>query len=176
MISILYALYVLAKNMEICGDQQRQRYFKTINDTLRIFKEIKIVNSVNQFVKKYNIFLTTFFKTRTISNTINLTPKFMFEFFLIVFFFILFKNESKNLNINEFVIKYSVFAIGLLRLIPSFAKLSSYSSTILYNLKSIDFIQNDLNLLTFLQSKKIFKKNNLKNIRLSKISLNFNEK
>ena len=81
----------------------------------------------------------------------------MFEFFY-SFLLYSFKNESKNLNINEFVIKYSVFAIGLLRLIPSFAKLSSYSSTILYNLKSIDFIQNDLKLLTFLQSKKYLKK------------------
>ena len=176
MISILYALYVLAKKYGDLRGSTETAVFKTINDTLRIFKEIKIVNSVNQFVKKYNNFHTTYFKTRTISNTINLTPKFLFEFFLIVFFFILFKNESKNLNINEFVIKYSVFAIGLLRLIPSFAKLSSYSSTILYNLKSIDFIQNDLKLLSFLQSKKLFKKNTLKKIRLSKISLNFNEK
>ena len=81
MISILYALYVLAKKYGDLRGSTETAVFKTINDTLRIFKEIKIVNSVNQFVKKYNIFLTTFFKTRTISNTINLTPKFMFEFF-----------------------------------------------------------------------------------------------
>ena len=81
MISILYALYVLAKKYGDLRGSTETAVFKTINDTLRIFKEIKIVNSVNQFVKKYNIFLTTFFKTRTISNTINLTPNLCLNFF-----------------------------------------------------------------------------------------------
>ena len=173
MIFILYGLYVLAKKYGDLRGSTEIVVFKTINDTLSVFKEIKIINSVNQFVKKYTFFLSKFFKTRVISSTINLTPKFMFEFFLVIFFFILFKNESKNIDINEFVIKYSVFAIGLLRLIPSFAKLSSYSSTILYNLKSIEFIQNDLKLLNMLQFKKGAKKHTLKNIKLSKITLNF---
>ena len=109
MIFILYGLYVLAKKYGDLRGSTEIVVFKTINDTLSVFKEIKIINSINQFVKKYNFFLSKFFKTRVISSTINLTPKFMFEFFLIIFFFILFKNESKNIDINEFVIKYSVF-------------------------------------------------------------------
>ena len=97
----------------------------------------------------------------------------MFELFLLIFFFIIFKNESSELNINEFVIKYSVFALALLRLIPSFAKLSSYFSVILYNLKSIDFIRNDLKKNSKLDLKKSFRTIRANNIQLSNIYLNY---
>ena len=176
MILILYSLYKVAKKFGDLRGVTEIVVFKTVTDILNLFKEIKIINSTAQFISRYNIFLSKFFKTRTISSTINLIPKFMFEFFLVVFFFVLYKSENSSTNMSDFLIKYSVFAIGLLRLIPSFSKLSSYSSTILYNLKSIEYIHNDLKNFNNSKFKKKTKKVALKNIKLDKVSIKFSDK
>jgi ABC-type transport system involved in cytochrome bd biosynthesis fused ATPase/permease subunit len=173
MLLILYILYIYAKKYGELRGSTEIVVFKTLNDTLNIFKEIKLFGNSKDFVNRYYKFLDKYFKTRVASGVINLSPKFMFELFLLIFFFIIFKNESSELNINEFVIKYSVFALALLRLIPSFAKLSSYFSVILYNLKSIDFIRNDLKKNSKLDLKKSFRTIRANNIQLSNIYLNY---
>jgi ATP-binding cassette subfamily B protein len=101
---------------------------------------------------------------------INISPKFILEFFSIIFFFILYKNS--NLNINQFFLKYSVLALAMLRLIPSFAKISSYVTTIIYNFHSIKFIQNDLKKNIKLKFQKL-EHNLIKNINLKNISLEY---
>lgn len=173
MIFILYFLYISAKKYGELRGSTEIIVFKTLNDTLNIFKEIKLFGNPNDFVNRYHKFLDKYFKTRIASGVINLSPKFMFEFFLVIFFFIIFKNESSELSINEFVIKYSVFALALLRLIPSFAKLSSYFSIILYNLKSIDFIKDDLKKKIKPNLTKSLKNIKVNNIQLSNIHLNY---
>ena len=173
MVLTLYFLYVAAKKFGELRGSTEIVVFKTLTDTLNLFKEIKLIGNSKDFVNRYHTFLEKFYKTRIASGVINLSPKFMFEFFLLLFFFIIFKSENKELEITEFILKYSVFAIGLLRLIPSFAKLSSYFSIILYNLKSIEFIKNDLRF--HVQTRKKLNKNykKLKNIQLSDVSLDF---
>lgn len=173
MILTLYFLYIAAKEYGERRGSTEIVVFKTLADTLNVFKEIKLIGTSKDFVNRYYFFLKKYFKTRVASGVINLSPKFMFEFFLLVFFFIIFKNESDNLNISEFVLKYSIFAIALIRLIPSFSKLSSYFSVILYNLKSIEFIKNDLK---FNNNRPLTKKNSrnkVESIDLQGISLNY---
>ena len=53
----------------------------------------------------------------------------MFEISIVIFFLFIFQNENPKLSMDEFIVKYSVFAIALLRLIPNVAKLSSLLST-----------------------------------------------
>ena len=74
---------------------------------------------------------------------INISPKFILEFFAILVFFFLYKES--NLDINEFFLKFSVLALAMLRLIPSFARSSYYITSIYYNFHSIEFIKDDLN-------------------------------
>ena len=97
----------------------------------------------------------------------------MFEISILLFFLFIFKNESPKLTIDTFIIKYSVFAIALLRLIPNVAKLSSLLSTFLYNVKSIEFIKNDLIKKIKLDEKENTKKGQIKSIELKKIYLNY---
>ncbi len=176
MIFILYVLYIFAKKYGELRGSTEIIVFKTLNDTLNIFKEIKLFGNSKDFVNRYHKFLDKYFKTRIASGLIHLSPKFMFEFFLIIFFFIIFKNESSELTISEFVVKYSVFALALLRLVPSFAKLSSYFSLILYNLKSIDFIKDDLKKKIKPNLTKSLKNIKVNNIQLSNICLNYLDK
>ena len=69
-------------------------------------------------------------------------PKFSLELLFLFIFFVFFINDS--LTIDKFILKYSVFAIALIRLIPSVARLTSNISQIIYNLKSVEFIKNDI--------------------------------
>ena len=97
----------------------------------------------------------------------------MFEISIVIFFLFIFQNENPKLSMDEFIVKYSVFAIALLRLIPNVAKLSSLLSTFLYNIKSIEFIKNDLIKKIKLDKKENTKKDQIKSIELKKIYLNY---
>jgi ABC-type transport system involved in cytochrome bd biosynthesis fused ATPase/permease subunit len=100
----------------------------------------------------------------------------MFEISLFITFFIIYKNESEVININDFVMKYSVLALALIRLIPSFARLSSYTTTILYNLNSIEYIEKDLKKKSSKNMNKIIKKNKIETMRIENIQLDYIKK
>lgn len=174
MVLILYILYVYARKLGNQRSLNEIATFKVLSDTLSVFKEIKIVGNAKSFVDRFGSFLKKYFKTRLTSGIINLSPKFMFEFFLLIIFFIIFKKENAELDISDFVLKYSILALALLRLIPSFAKISSYFSTILYNLRSIEFIKDDLKKDILKPSRN--KKKKITNIKLIDVSLNFSKK
>jgi len=149
------------------------KIFKTLSDTLSIFRELKLNNQSKQFIERYKSFLNNYYKSKIYSGLINISPKFILEFFAIILFFLLYK-ESK-LDINQFFLKFSVLALAMLRLIPSFARLSYYTTNIFYNINSIDFIKDDLNRNFNLNKKKIEYKS-INNIRLKNISLSYYSK
>ena len=173
LISILYYLFIEAKKYGRLRASSEITVFKTLSDTLNIFKEIKIINNSKDFVNRFESYLTKWFRTRVFAEIINLSPKFMFEISIVIFFLFIFQNENPKLSMDEFIVKYSVFAIALLRLIPNVAKLSSLLSTFLYNIKSIEFIKNDLIKKIKLDKKENTKKDQIKSIELKKIYLNY---
>ena len=173
LIIILYFLFIEAKKFGGLRASTEITVFKTLSDTLKIFKEIKIINNSKDFVKRFENNLNKWFRTRIFAEVINLSPKLMFEISILLFFLFIFKNESPKLTIDSFIIKYSVFAIALLRLIPNVAKLSSLLSTFLYNVKSIEFIKNDLIKKIKLDEKENTKKGQIKSIELKRIYLNY---
>ena len=105
MVLTLYFLYVAAKKFGELRGSTEIVVFKTLTDTLNLFKEIKLIGNSKDFINRYTNFLNKYFKTRIASGIINLSPKFMFEFFLLIFFFILYESESSQLDISEFVLK-----------------------------------------------------------------------
>lgn len=172
MLVILYLLYIIAKKFGDLRAFSEITVFKTLTDTLNVFKEIKIIQNSKDFILRYKNSLGHFYKSRVASGVINIIPKFMFEFFLLLFFFVVYLNESEKLSINDFVLKYSVFALALLRLIPSFAKLSSYTSTIIYSIASIKFVNKDLAIkVNNVEKKK--SKQKIYNIKLNKVKIGF---
>ena len=173
---ILYYLFSAAEKYGKIRAYNEIRFFKSATDTLNIFKEIKLLKSSKEFINRYKIFLNTFYSSRIGVGAINLTPKFMFEISLFITFFIIYKNESEVININDFVMKYSVLALALIRLIPSFARLSSYTTTILYNLNSIEYIEKDLKKKSSKNMNKIIKKNKIETMRIENIQLDYIKK
>ena len=169
---ILYFLFLAAKKYGEIRAISEIGLFKSLADTLNLFKEIKILENAKDFVNRYKFFLDTHYNTRIKAGIVHISPKFMFELFILIFFFIIFKSESEQLSLNEFLIKYAVFAIAILRLIPSFSRLSSYSSMILYNVHSIKYIEKDLKKRIYSQNE-IRKKKSLSSLKLINVSLSY---
>jgi ABC-type multidrug transport system ATPase subunit len=174
-ILLFFIIYLFKKsdNLGKLRSFNEIKIFKTLSDTLSIFRELKLNNQSKQFIERYKSFLNSYYKSKIYSGLINISPKFILEFFAIVLFFLLYK-ESK-LDINQFFLKFSVLALAMLRLIPSFARLSYYITNIFYNINSIDFIKDDLNRNFNLDKKKIEYKS-IDNIRLKNVSLSYYSK
>jgi ABC-type bacteriocin/lantibiotic exporter with double-glycine peptidase domain len=171
-ILILSILYLGAKKFGELRAINETKVFKTLSDTLNIFKEIKLVEQTNIFTSRYHKFLSQYYKTRVIGGLISLSPKFMFEVFLLLLFYIMFRNENGEMNITDFIIKYSVLAIALMRLIPTFSKLSAYFSNIIFNIESVKFIEKDLvNKISL--KKKFIKKNKISHVQLKDINISY---
>ena len=175
-IILLFFIIYLFKKSDSLGKLRsfnEIKIFKTLSDTLSVFRELKLNNQSKQFIERYKSFLNNYYKSKIYSGLINISPKFILEFFAIVLFFLLYK-ESK-LDINQFFLKFSVLALAMLRLIPSFARLSYYITNIFYNINSIDFIKDDLNRNFNLDKKKIEYKS-ISNIRLKNVTLSYYSK
>lgn len=142
LVIILYFLMYLSKQLGNIRAINEIKVFKSLTETLNIFKEIKTKNNNNLFVNRFGKFLKNYFDSRVGAGVINVTPKFIFEVFIILFFFIIFKNQ--NLSIDRFLLDYSVLAIALLRMIPSFSKISQSWSMVFYQIKAINFLDYDL--------------------------------
>jgi len=161
LIIILYFLMSLSKKLGNIRAINEIKVFKSLTETLNIFKEIKTKNNNDLFVNRFGNFLKNYFNSRVGAGVINVTPKFIFEIFIILFFFIIFRNQ--NLSIESFLLDYSVLAIALLRMIPSFSKISQSWSMVLYQIRAINFLDydlsNNLDKISFKQ-KKILEKIN----------------
>jgi len=169
----LLVLYVYAKKFGELRAINEIKVFKVLSDTLNIFKEIKLIDQTKTFISRYQNFLSQYYKTRIVAGLISLSPKFMFEVFLLLLLYIMYRNENGEIDITDFVIKYSVFAIALLRLIPTFSKLSAYFSNIIFNLDSIKFIEKDIGNKKSFNRRKIIKKKEISLIQLKNIAVNY---
>lgn len=168
LISILYVLLYFVKKLGNIRAVNEIKLFKTLAETLSIFKEIKINNKSNLFVNRFKFFLDKYYNSRIIVGVLNVVPKFVFEIFLILFLFVIYKEQS--LSIEKFVLEYSVLALALLRMIPSFSKISQNWSMIFYNIKAVEYIESDLKNFS---SKKIIREEKVYSIILKNIEINF---
>ena len=164
---INYLFSISKKLGEIRGISEKNT-FKFLNDTLKIFKEIKVREKVNFFVDRFLYTYSQYYKSRLQQGIINLMPKFSLELLVLILFFIFFTQEK--LSIENFIIKYSVFAVALIRLIPIIARLTGSISQIIYNFKAVDYIEKDLIKKSKPESLNIQKIKNLKLIKLKNIS------
>lgn len=170
LIFIVYYLFKASEKLGILRAINEIKTFKTLSDTLSIFRELKLNNQSKQFIDRYKKFLHNYYLSKLYHGLINIAPKFILEFFCIIFFFILYKESS--LDITQFFLKFSVLALAMFRLIPSFSRLSTYITTALYNFQSIQAIRYNLNKnIKFVPKKAEYKIIN--NIKLKNISLSY---
>ena len=172
-IILIFVIYFLFRSSDKLGKLRALneiKIFKTLSDTLNIFKELKLNNQAISFIDRYKFFLNNYYMSKIYAGLINISPKFILEFFAILLFFFLY--EESNLDINEFFLKFSVLALAMLRLIPSFARSSYYVTSIYYNFHSIEFIKDDLN-RNFKSNAVMLERESVDNIKLNNISLNY---
>jgi ATP-binding cassette subfamily B protein len=167
---IIFYLFKISNNVGTLRAFNEIKVFKTLSDLLSIFRDLKLNNQQKFFIEKFKIFLKNYYNSKVFSKLINISPKFILEFFAILLFFVLYKES--NLDINQFFLKFSVLALAILRLLPSFARISSCITNIFYNFHSIEFIRNNLKKNIKSDFKKLEYKS-IRNIRLKNITLNY---
>ena len=135
-------LFSISKKLGETRGRTEQNTFKFLSDILRIFKELKVKDKSETFINRFSLTYNTYYNTRIRQGIVNLTPKSLLELMILIFFFLIF--VKSNMTIESFIIKYSVFALAILRLLPVVARLTGNFSQIIYNLKSIEYIKNDI--------------------------------
>lgn len=135
-------LFSISKKLGETRGRTEQNTFKFLSDILRIFKELKVKDKSETFINRFSLTYNTYYNTRIKQGIVNLTPKSTLELMILIFFYLIF--VKSNMTIESFIIKYSVFALAILRLLPVVARLTGNFSQIIYNLKSIEYIKNDI--------------------------------
>ena len=172
---LIIFLLKLSSKYGVVRSNNETSAFKLLNESFLIFKEIKLSGKAQQFVEKFDRYINRYYTSKAIHGVINISPKIIFEFGLLIFFYLNFLNSG--LNVADYISKFAVLVLIALRILPSFSKVSSNLAGVFYNLESLKLIYSDLNKKNlssaFVINAKTKSQLVLKNINLKKISHKF---
>ena len=86
-IFIVYYLFKASDKLGVLRAINEVKAIKTLSDILSIFRELKLNNQSKQFIDRYKKFLHNYYLSKLYHGLINIAPKFILEFFCIIFFF-----------------------------------------------------------------------------------------
>jgi len=148
-ISLLLALTVSNK-IKVMGIKRvdlNSRMYESINKSLHNYKVVKLI-SVDSFIKDFQVSCDKF-KDVLISNVVlQAMPRILLEFisFSILILLVLYVFYSSYPNTSAAMGTISAFVLGLYRMMPSINKIISGYNQLLFNLKSIDVVTNQMQL------------------------------
>tara|TARA_B100000989_G_C19507084_1_gene456998 strand:+ start:88 stop:1815 length:1728 start_codon:yes stop_codon:yes gene_type:complete len=155
-----YLFYLVTKRKITSLGKERQivelSRLKEIQESFKIFREIKLMGLENFFIKKFNLYNTKVYKLFKTEALIVSLPKILFELIIVILFsiiIILFLNM--NYGSKEIITIISIFTLAAVKLLPSFNR-------ILLSFQQINFGIPYLN-VTYEEFKK-YKINLVKNI------------
>jgi ATP-binding cassette, subfamily B, bacterial PglK len=173
LLALIYDL-LFKKKLKKYGENSSEgskKLMQVITETVRGFKEIKILQKENFFINQTN------FNAKQIANNLSklglvtISPRYIFEFIfllLMITFFII--SKVNNLVSDDVVSLLSVFSLAILRILPSITSIISQISSIRFGRHATDTIYNDL--LNFEESNSVKK---IKQKNLDKKEINFHK-
>jgi ABC-type bacteriocin/lantibiotic exporter with double-glycine peptidase domain len=151
--------------------EAEESLYSNITDSFKSFKEIKIYNKDNIFVKMFDNFSKKYYKSKIINGVVSVSPKIIIELGVFTFFFISF--FQSNQSINEYIPSIAVLALAAIRVLPQISKISSSLGIIFFYNQSFDMIErNYLSKNNFSKQRKL-RVVTVNKILLKNISLNF---
>ncbi len=129
-------------------ESQHKSFYKIINSTLGNFKIINIQSNYKKVLKKFEDVSYEFSKTNIYSSLFSNIPKLFIEAmgFGLVVLGVVFIVWNKETDISSYLPLITVFILGLYRMLPSVNKIIVAYNSILFNLRSLDIIYDDLTL------------------------------
>ena len=154
-ILLFYEIFLRPINLKLGIDQSKawRGTYNIIDNSMRGFKETRILGKESFFLNRLKKFANIVFKTQRISVLITDSPRYVFEFFFIFVSLILIYILSTNFNLNNYIPLVSAYLVAAIRLLPSISliagsfsrlSLSQYAvSQIIYDIAPVHFSKRD---------------------------------
>lgn len=142
--------------MEKMGVQRRIYAKKSIQSLHQAFggiKEIKVLGEENFFAKQFNYNHSKMVDAKRQVNTYSMMPKPIMETLCIAGLMIVVSLKIyRGVDMDYFISTLSVFALAVIRILPSSSRLSSNLSNLVYGKASVDAIYDDIKEIEVLES------------------------
>ena len=180
LLSLIYYFSIRKKILKYgtISDKANIKIIETANNNINGFIDLKILNLSNTFFNIFNNHIKNYSNTKTKSVTIELIPKYLFEFsiFILLNLIIVFYSISGN---YDFIIQnISLLAIISVRLLPAISVLSSSLVSIRFSSYHLNKLYNftlDINKLSKLdKNNKNILKEPFESLKIEKLSFSYN--
>lgn len=130
------------------GDEKRKYYTKSTQSIQQAFggvKELKVLGREDYFVTTYNQQYGRYTNSRRKVSTYTMTPKPIMETVCVCALLLVVSVKlAMGVEVAYFIPTLSVFALAVIRILPSSARISSSVSNISYGKASVEIVYNDL--------------------------------
>ena len=147
---IFLAIYfgVLKKKIQRLGIQYRKNNAdmnKHIIEGFGGIKEVKVLDREDYFVKAYDLSYKEYADCFTKFQVYSVLPRPLMEAVCITgLMLVVAMKISSGVNMSYFVPTLSVFVVAAFRMLPSFSRITSHLSTIVFNKSAVDSVYRDL--------------------------------
>jgi len=146
-IFLVYEIFLKPINIKL-GETQTNALRSTYNiidNSMRGFKETRILGKEFFFKKKLNKFAHIFYDTQKKSALIIDSPRYIFEFFIILVSLSIILILSKDYDLNNYVPLISIYFVAAIRLLPGISLIASSQSRISLGQYAVSQIVDDIN-------------------------------
>lgn len=132
---------------------------RIITDSIRIVKDIKMLSAEQIFLDKFQDASIQYSRTRTLSDTISIAPRYLIEVFAIsaLVFTIIYLVSTKE-NAIEVLPVLGIYAFAGYRLLPTLQQIFSALSKIQFSAQSLELIASEMKELSSLSEEQINKR------------------
>ena len=145
-IFIIYEIFLKKVNIKL-GTKKIEamgKMYNNIDVSMRGLKEIKILQKESFFKKNLEKFANIVYETQKKSVLITDSPRYVFEFLIVLVSLSLILISSKNFDLNNYIPIVSMYCFAAIRLLPSITFLASSLSRIAYGHSAVSTIVGDL--------------------------------
>lgn len=152
---------------------------KSLNETFRGMKEIKIFGKEEFFLNSYDKYNSIVAKTRQINKIFSYLPRILIELSLVIFIvnIILIATTYYDFDLKKSIPLITIFFASLLRIYPSIVRILNSLQVIKYNYKSVNILYKDfVNLNKYESNINSHKKKSFNSINFKSVSFRYSEK
>ena len=134
---------VKAYGIEVRKDNEKIN--KTIIESFGGIKEIKILERENYFIDIYDKSYAYFAEAQRKYQLLSVVPRPIMEAVCIMgMLSVVAIKMARGVSMTYFIPTLSLFVVAAFRMLPSFSRISSYMSQVIFNKAAVDFVYDDL--------------------------------
>ncbi|NOQ29762.1 MAG: ATP-binding cassette domain-containing protein [Helicobacteraceae bacterium] len=149
LLNALLMIKTVSKKIKSAGvirEELQRKFFEIINRSFGNFKLIKLSSNDKDLLEEFGSASYTYAQANITNATLGQVPRLFLEAvgFGVIVFIITYLVWKYDGDVSGALSIISMFVLALYRLMPSVNRIMSSYNTILYNLRSLDIVHNDL--------------------------------